>query len=66
MKNALILGSGRSGTSMLAEVLHKSGYDLGPDLMPPAEGNPHGYYESFCIEAINEDLLDQVVPPRGS
>jgi len=64
MRNALILGSGRSGTSMLAGCLHGAGYFLGSNLMPPNEQNPKGYYESFDVEAINEDLLDQVCPRR--
>jgi len=64
MENVVILGCARSGTSMLAEVFHRSGYHLGPELMGPKEGNPHGYFESREVEAINEDLLDECVPPR--
>lgn len=64
MRNCLILGSGRSGTSMLAGCLSSAGYFMGDNLMPPNEQNPKGYFESFGIEAINEDLLEQVCPRR--
>ena len=67
MKNIVILGSGRSGTSMVAGSLSHAGYFMGDNLMPPTRGNPKGYFESFDIEAINEDLLSSVLParPRG-
>ena len=64
MDNFIILGSARSGTSMLAEVFHRSGFYLGSDLMPGKPGNPHGYFECRNIESTNEDLLDQIVPAR--
>lgn len=64
MKNVIILGAARSGTSMLAEVFARSGYFLGPDLLPASEGNPHGYFESREIESINESILGQVIPAR--
>lgn len=64
MRNCIILGSGRSGTSMVAGCLAGSGYFLGDDLMPANEQNPKGYYESYKIEAINEELLSQVLPKR--
>jgi hypothetical protein len=67
MHNCLILGSGRSGTSMVAGVLSCAGYYMGETLLPPTPSNPKGYYESVEIEAINEYLLRRVVPrrPRG-
>jgi hypothetical protein len=64
MKNCLILGSGRSGTSMVAGTLSKAGYYMGENLMPATASNPKGYYESTDVEAINEDLLASVVPRR--
>lgn len=64
MRNCIVLGSGRSGTSMMAGCLHGAGYFMGDNLMPANEQNPKGYFESFAIEAINEELLQQVIPAR--
>lgn len=64
MKNALILGSGRSGTSLLAGTLANCGYFLGENSYPANEENPKGYFEDDRINRINEELLAQVVPFR--
>jgi hypothetical protein len=64
MKNCLILGSGRSGTSMVAGALSGAGYYMGPHLMPPTPSNPKGYYESNDIQDINEKILRPLVPGR--
>ena len=65
MKNCLILGSGRSGTSMLAGTLYREGLYIGDRVMPPTPGNPKGYFESFDIQDLNEDILKQVEIQRG-
>lgn len=57
MRNCLILGSGRSGTSMLAGILHQAGYFLGDKLYPGRESNPRGFFEWGKINRINEDIL---------
>lgn len=62
MRNCLILGSGRSGTSLTAGIMLQAGYYMGDDLYPPDAGNPKGYFENYFINKINEDLLAQVVP----
>jgi hypothetical protein len=66
-RNCLILGSGRSGTSLACGVLASAGYFMGSDLLPTDDGNPKGYFESAEINEINEQLLAKVVPtrPRG-
>jgi len=64
MRNCLILGSGRSGTSMIAGTLSKSGYFMGERLYPPRESNPKGFFEDPEINGINEALLAQVTPKR--
>ncbi len=56
-KNCLILGSGRSGTSMLAGILHDAGYFLGDQLYKPSQSNPKGFFEWNTINRINEDIL---------
>jgi hypothetical protein len=66
MRSCIVLGSGRSGTSMLAGMLHAAGYHMGEELLPPTSSNPHGYFEDRAINEINEDLLVQVQPVRPS
>lgn len=60
MQNCIILGSGRSGTSMVAGTLAKSGYFMGTDLYPPRESNPKGFFEDPFINGINEEILANV------
>jgi hypothetical protein len=57
MKNCLILGSGRSGTSMLSGILHQAGYFMGDKLHKPIESNPKGFFEWMTINQINEQIL---------
>lgn len=64
MKNIIILGAGRSGTSMIAGALAGAGYYLGESLLPPTPGNPKGYYESREVEAINDALVMAMLKPR--
>lgn len=53
----IITGSGRSGTSAVARLIHQSGLSVGHDLIAPDEGNAEGYYEERAIVAINEVIL---------
>jgi hypothetical protein len=62
MRNCIILGAGRSGTSMLAGTLSTAGYYMGAHLIPADEANPKGYFEDDEINAINEALLAPVTP----
>ncbi|MEO1129351.1 MAG: sulfotransferase [Planctomycetota bacterium] len=62
----MVLGCGRSGTSMVAGCLHGAGYWLGDNLMPPTHGNPKGYMESRDVERINERLMEPMFPMRPS
>lgn len=64
MKNCIILGSGRSGTSMAAGVLRKAGYFMGTQLTLANETNPKGQFEDREINAINEEILATVLPAR--
>lgn len=57
MKNCLILGSGRSGTSMLGGILHQAGYYMGDKLHKPEISNPKGFFEWMTINRINEQIL---------
>lgn len=62
MRNCIILGSGRSGTSMVAGCLASAGYYMGDELYPARGSNPKGFFEGPQINGINEALLSQVVP----
>ena len=64
MRNVVILGSGRSGTSMVAGSLAQSGYFMGSDLWAARASNPKGFFEDREINQINEDLLASLLPAR--
>jgi Sulfotransferase family len=67
MYNLIILGSGRSGTSLTAGALRDSGYFMGENLYEPTASNPKGYFEDVEINSINERILSSVLPwrPKG-
>ena len=48
----------RSGTSLLASVLHALGFSLGQDLYPPDIHNPAGYFEDRECMSIQERILE--------
>jgi hypothetical protein len=64
MKNCLILGCARSGTSLSAGLLASSGYFLGDDLIGARASNPKGFFEDREVNSINEALLRAVTPGR--
>jgi len=66
MYNCLILGSGRSGTSMVAGTLAQSGYFMGEHLYTPRHSNPKGFFEDYEINAINETILKPLTPSAPS
>ncbi len=66
MRNCLILGCGRSGTSMLAGSLFGAGYYMGNKLYRARTANPKGFFESFQINRINERLLKSLAPSRST
>jgi hypothetical protein len=57
LKNCLVFGFARSGTSTIAGVLNNSGYFSGENLYPPNETNPKGFFENDFINSINEEIL---------
>ena len=54
-----IAGMPRSGTSLVTQLLHRAGLDLGErqDLMPASENNTDGYWENLRFVHINDRLL---------
>lgn len=67
MRNCLITGSGRSGTSMVAGVVASAGYFFGDHPYKSRDANPTGFFEDAVVNGVNEDILAKVVPapPRG-
>ncbi len=57
MRNCLIMGFGRSGTSLMGGILHEAGYYMGEELYPPRHSNPKGFFENAMINGINERIL---------
>ncbi|QDU84203.1 Chondroitin synthase [Planctomycetes bacterium Pla163] len=62
MRNCLVLGSGRSGTSMVTGALARAGYFMGESLHAPRAANPKGFFEAPEINGLNEDLLAGLLP----
>ncbi|MEX2395070.1 MAG: chromosome partitioning protein ParA, partial [Actinomycetota bacterium] len=47
----------RSGTSLVANVLHHAGINMGDDLLPADVGNRHGYYEDALIHDVHVEMM---------
>lgn len=62
MRDCIVLGSGRSGTSMVAGALARAGYFMGEGLFAARAANPKGFFEAPEINGINEALLAPVTP----
>jgi hypothetical protein len=68
MKTIVILGMHRSGTSMVAGILHQLGVDIGDELMEAGISNPFGHFEDKQFVDINNRILatcggDWLSPP---
>jgi hypothetical protein len=59
-KALLVLGMSRSGTSLLANVLHTLGAALPHDLMGAGHGNPRGHFEPRGLVALNDGILESL------
>src|SRR4051794_38105877 len=53
----LITGSGRSGTSAVAKLLHHAGLSAGHDLIEADESNADGYFEERPVIKLNDCIL---------
>ena len=60
MHNLIVLGCGRSGTSMVAGTLSTAGYWT-DDSWNSDRYNPKGYFESLAIHRTNEEILSPVI-----
>ena len=60
----LVVGMHRSGTSLLTQLLHHLGADLGDALLPAEAGvNDRGFWEHQEVVAIDEALLEALDHP---
>jgi hypothetical protein len=70
IKTVVVLGMHRSGTSMIAGILHKLGVDMGEDLIGASLHNPLGHYENIDFINLNKFIFrkaqgtDFSPPPR--
>jgi hypothetical protein len=53
----IVCGSGRSGTSAVAQLLHRAGLSVGHDLVEADEHNAEGYFEERQVIKINQAIL---------
>lgn len=61
MHNVIILGSGRSGTSMVAGLFRHNGAFQGKELLAPTISNPLGYYEDKHLNLLNNALIERML-----
>jgi hypothetical protein len=63
MHNLLILGTGRSGSSMLAGCFRNTGAFQGNLLLDPTPMNPRGYYEDHGVNTLNNGIIHKILYP---
>lgn len=57
MKRLVVLGSGRSATSLVAKGLHDAGVKMGDRLIGRGPSNPHGHFEDRALVRLNDEIL---------
>lgn len=57
VRDVVVVGAPRSGTSMLAGLFADAGHCAGRRLIPPTPSNPAGFHEDLDVNAANDDLL---------
>lgn len=56
-RNVVVVGSGRSGTSLVAGLVASAGHHMGRRLIKAHEANPRGFFEDFHTVLVNEQIL---------
>jgi hypothetical protein len=64
MNDVVVVGSGRSGSSLVAGLMATAGHHLGRRLLPANPANPRGFFEDFRTILVNEKLLAPYTPLR--
>jgi hypothetical protein len=52
----LVLGAGRSGTSIITRAIQAVGVELGDDFKPPSRKNPTGFFEDAALLRLSKKL----------
>jgi hypothetical protein len=62
----VVVGSGRSGTSLVAGLVASAGHHMGRRLMRANDANPRGFFEDLRTVLVNEQILAPHTedPPR--
>lgn len=58
----VVLGVGRSGTSLAMQALETLGVRVSENMIPPNVSNPKGFYEDADIVEIHKHLLNTLTP----
>ncbi len=53
----IVTGTGRSGTSAVARVMHESGLSMGDHFRTPTQENPTGFYEELPVCDLNDHIM---------
>ena len=65
MHNLLILGSGRSGTSLAASLFRNNpGVFYGHELIEARPANPYGYFEDRILNSVNDLIIRSMLRSR--
>ncbi|MFT7487203.1 MAG: hypothetical protein ACI9F9_003062, partial [Candidatus Paceibacteria bacterium] len=64
MDSLFLLGAPRSGSSVVAGLLARSGFAVAEELHRPTAASPSGGFESGLVQEINEALISSVCPPE--
>lgn len=61
-RNVVVVGSGRSGTSLVAGLMAGAGYHMGRRLLRGNQANPRGFFEDLRTLLVNEEILAPHTP----
>lgn len=64
MRNTVILGTVRSGTSMASALFRDTGTSYGDEIMSSSVSNPYGYYECHKINQLNNRIIQKILRGR--
>lgn len=65
-RSLLVVGTHRSGTSLVAGMLSKLGVFVGDDLLGPSDANPKGHFEDREFLALNDEIVRDWKRPNSA
>lgn len=66
MQTYFILGDSRSGTSLVARILHTNGISMGKTFREPTTNNPYGYFEDQDLRHFRSVALSDIAEKEKS